>query len=513
MYKEIQFRIRPEDASDERLLKRIVSQEMGISSERIVQLDIVRRSIDARQREVLFNMTIGIHLDQIEEREKVFQANYQDVSEKESVIIVGAGPAGLFAALRLIERGFRPILLERGKAVEDRKKDLNKLYKTACVDEDSNFGYGEGGAGTFSDGKLYTRAKKRGNVDRAMEILVFHGADPRILVDAHPHVGTDKLPGVIVNIRKTIEKYGGEIHFNTRVTDLLIKDQQIYGVVAGDSEFLSQHVILATGHSARDVYRMLHKRSVSMETKDFAVGLRLEHPQYDIDCIQYHSENGRGEWLPAAEYNFVTNIDGRGVYSFCMCPGGVIVPAATAQGQQVVNGMSSSSRNSTWANSAIVTSIGKAELEQMNFKGLFAGMEFQEYLEVKSWKEGGENLYAPAQILTDFLSGKQSQTLPTTSYKPGVKSVLLNDMLPELIYKRLSAGLKHFGNKAPGFISSRALLLGVETRTSSPLRIPRNDKCMHIEVVGLYPCGEGAGYAGGIISAALDGEKCAECII
>ena len=512
MYKEIQIRIKPEAAGEENTLKRLAARQEGIQWERIVRVDVVRRSIDARQREVVFNLTLGLHIDQVEEREQVFIPHYQDVGGKEEVVIVGAGPAGLFAALRLIELGYRPVILERGKAVEDRKKDLNRLYKTGCVDENSNFGFGEGGAGTFSDGKLYTRSVKRGNVRRAVEILVFHGANPRILVDAHPHVGTDKLPGVIVNIRKTIEKYGGEIHFSTCVSDILIRNRQVYGVVAGEREFLSRHVILATGHSARDIYRMLHRRLVRMEPKDFAVGLRLEHPQHDIDCIQYHNKAGRGQWLPAAEYNFVTNIDGRGVYSFCMCPGGVVVPAATSQGQQVVNGMSSSSRNTPWANSAIVTAIGKNELESMGYQGLFAGIDFQDVLERKAWEEGGGGLYAPAQVLTDFLERKHSQALPSSSYKPGIKSSLIHEWLPALVYYRLASGLNHFGKKAPGFVSAHALLLGVETRTSSPLRIPRTDQCRHPEITGLYPCGEGAGYAGGIISAAMDGEKCAEYI-
>ena len=513
MYKEIQIRVRPEEAGDEAALKRIGAGREGIAAERIKQVDVVRRSIDARQREVMFNLTLGLHVDGIEEREKVFTPAYRDVSEGQPVIVVGAGPAGLFAALRLIERGFRPIVLERGKAVEDRKKDLNRLYKTGSVDKDSNFGFGEGGAGTFSDGKLYTRSKKRGDVRRAMEILVFHGADPKILVDAHPHVGTDKLPGVIVNIRKTIEKYGGEIHFGSRVTDILIHERQVRGVIAGGKEYAAHHIILATGHSARDVYRMLHRREVLMEAKDFAVGLRLEHPQHDIDCIQYHTRAGRGEWLPAAEYNFVTNIDGRGVYSFCMCPGGVIVPAATGEGQQVVNGMSSSSRNTPWANSAMVTAVGRNELEAMKYEGLFAGMEFQEELERQAWNEGGGGLQAPAQVLTDFLAGRLEAQLPSTSYKPGVKASLISGWFPELLYARLSAGLKYFGRKAPGFVSSKALLLGVETRTSAPLRIPRNEHCMHPDISGLYPCGEGAGYAGGIISAAMDGEKCAENVL
>ncbi len=513
MYKEIQVRVRPEEAGNECVLKCLAARMEKISEERIVRVEVVRRSIDARQKEVLFNLTIGIHIDRCEEREKVFIPAYRDVRGREEVVIVGAGPAGLFAALRLIERGFRPIVLERGKAVEDRKKDLNRLYKTGIVDEDSNFGFGEGGAGTFSDGKLYTRSKKRGDIRRIMEILVFHGANPTILTDAHPHVGTDKLPDVIVRIRKTIEKYGGEVHFSTRVTDLVLCGHRIGGVVAGEREYAARHVILATGHSARDIYRMLQNRSVLLEAKDFAVGLRLEHPQHDIDCMQYHSKEGRGPWLPAAEYNFVTNIEGRGVYSFCMCPGGVVVPAATGAEQQVVNGMSSSSRNTPWANSAVVTAVGPAELREMHYTGLFAGLELQEALEKRAWIEGGGGLCAPVQVLPDFLAGRESRFLPSASYKPGVKSSLISAWLPELLYKRLAAGLRYFGRKAPGFVSDKALLLGVETRTSSPLRIPRNAGFMHPAVVGLYPCGEGAGYAGGIISAAMDGEKCAEHIV
>ena len=345
-----------------------------------------------------------------------------------------------------------------------------------------------------------------------MEILVYHGADPKILVDSHPHVGTDKLPGVIVNIRKNIERCGGEIHFNKRVTDLLIQNNTIYGVVAGGEEYRASAVILATGHSARDVYRMLDRQNVMMETKEFAVGLRLEHPQHLIDCIQYHSSAGRGKWLPAAEYNFVTNVDGRGVYSFCMCPGGVIVPAATGAEQQVVNGMSSSSRNTPWANSAIVTSVGDEELKRLKYTGLFAGLEFQEALERQAWQEGGGSLVAPGQLLTDFLENRETRHIPSHSYKPGVNSSLISRWFPQLLYRRLASGMRAFGKKAPGFVSNQALLLGVETRTSSPLRIPRNDNLMHPEIVGLYPCGEGAGYAGGIISAAMDGENCVENI-
>lgn len=510
MYKEIELRVCPKEGAEKKILVRYAARRLGVSADRVVHLDIVRKAVDARQRQVMLILLLGVHIDRIEQKEKVFIPAYRNVADAREVVVVGAGPAGLFAALRLIERGFRPIVLERGKCVDGRKKDLASLYRTGQADPDSNFGFGEGGAGTFSDGKLYTRSKKRGDVGRILEILVYHGADPGILVDAHPHIGTDKLPRVIVNIRKTIEACGGEVRFNSRVTDFVVEGSRIRAVCTGEKEIRTERVILATGHSARDIYRLLYRRSVLLEPKDFAVGLRLEHPQYEIDCMQYHTREGRGNWLPAAEYSFAVNIGGRGVYTFCMCPGGVVVPAATGPEQQVVNGMSASGRNTPWANSAVVTSVGEAELEKMGYRGMFGGMEFQEQLEKMAWEKGGKNLYAPAQRLTDFLEGKASSGIPRVSYKPGVVSSPIHEWFPSVLRERLQAGITGFGKKAGSFISVNAVLLGVETRTSSPLKIPRNpDTMMHVSIEGLYPCGEGAGYAGGIVSAAMDGEKCA----
>jgi uncharacterized FAD-dependent dehydrogenase len=513
MYKEVDIRVTPGEARDREIVRQAAARALGVAAGRVVHVDCARRSIDARQRQVMIQLRVGVHVDAVEPVGVPFTPAYRDVSRGETVVVVGAGPAGLFAALRLIERGFRPLVLERGKRVEERKRDLQQLYRSGQVDEDSNYGFGEGGAGAFSDGKLYTRAGKRGDVGRVLGILVYHGAPGVILTDARPHVGTDRLPGVMESIRHTIEGHGGEIRFNHRVTDLLIRDRRVAGVIANGQEIAAGRVILATGHSARDVYRMLRRHSILMLPKEFAVGLRLEHPQQLIDEIQYHHPGGRGDFLPAAGYNLSARVDGRGVYSFCTCPGGVVVPACTGPRQQVVNGMSSSARNTPWANAAIVTSIGPAELESLRHPGLFGGMEFQEWLEGEAWTRGGGGLIAPAQRLTRFLDGRESDRLPRVSYKPGVVPSPLHEWLPPLIRGRLREGLERFGRVARGFVTGEAVLLGVETRTSSPLRVPRDPaRLEHPEIAGLYPCGEGAGYAGGIVSAAMDGEAVASVL-
>ncbi|MDE5423426.1 FAD-binding protein [Ancylomarina sp. DW003] len=512
MITEINLVLSPRDASDEKFYKFLVAKNLKIESNRITGIQILRRSIDARQRNVKINMRFRVAFDEAFPQLILSDFSYQNVSGKKKVIVVGAGPAGLFAALRLIELGYCPIVIERGKRVEDRKKDLAAIHKNRVIDSDSNYSFGEGGAGTFSDGKLYTRSKKRGNLKKILEVLHFHGAQEDILIDAHPHIGTDVLPKVIVRIRENILKAGGEVHFSTRVDRLIVDANQIKGVgLESGDELMAEAVILATGHSARDIYYLLDSQKIEIEAKTFAVGVRVEHPQHLIDQIQYHNPQGRGEYLPAASYSFVQQVEGRGVYSFCMCPGGVIVPAATGKNEQVVNGMSSSRRNTAFANSGMAVEVMEDDLKEYEKYGALAGLKFQEKLEKLSFEKGGEDLTAPAQRMYDFVKGIHSTNLPASSYQPGLKSSDLHEWLPKHISFRLQEGFKAFGRKSKGFLTNEAVILGVESRTSSPVRIPRDNKSLqHVQVAGLFPCGEGAGYAGGIVSAAMDGERCAE---
>lgn len=512
--KELQLRVNPKTAYTDNLLRQHIAQQENMSVDDIAFIKIVKRSIDARQRQVMVNLKVRTYIgEQPENTSLISPIDYKPVSGSNQAIVVGAGPGGLFAALRLIELGIKPIVLERGKDVNERRKDLARISREGIVDENSNYCFGEGGAGAYSDGKLYTRSKKRGSVDRILAILHQHGASEDILVDAHPHIGTDKLPRVIENIRKTIIGCGGEVHFQTRVTELMIDGNSVNGVICADGSSYNGPVILATGHSARDVYRMLKAQCVKIEPKGIAVGVRLEHPQHLIDQIQYHSEAGRGEYLPAAEYSFVTQVDGRGVYSFCMCPGGFIVPAASGPNQLVVNGMSPSNRGTKWANSGMVVEVRPEDLTHYDANDPLCVMHFQEDLERKCFEAADGTQCAGAQLMLDFVQGKDSKDLPRTSYAPGIKPSRLDKWLPRFISNRLRKGFEVFGRYARGFLTNEAIIIGVETRTSSPVRIPRMPIDMrHIEIENLFPCGEGAGYAGGIVSAAIDGERCAEAL-
>lgn len=514
MYKDINVAVQPDVAvSDEKILS-VVSSFLKIDRKRIKEIRKIKRSVDARRKNIKINLRLGVWIDEEAKKEAFDLPVLKDVSSAKEVIIVGAGPAGFFAALDLIEGGMKPVILERGKAIEDRKEDIKELYRTGIVDAESNFSFGEGGAGTFSDGKLFTRSKKRGNVQRILQILHSHGAQEDILWDGHPHIGTDVLSKVMINIRKTILQYGGEVHFNTKVTDFIIDNSTIRGVVCGDRNFFADSVILATGHSARDMYSLLNDRGVALEAKNFAVGVRLEHPQKLIDAIQYHSPKGRGEFLPAAEYSFVGQFNDRGVYSFCMCPGGIVVPAATDKNQQVVNGMSSSGRNTPWANSAMVVEVKQDDLTEFSEHGVLAGMFFQEKMENDAYSKGSGLLKAPAQRMQDFVYKRVSKDLPFSSYKMGLNSTDMHDCLPSFVSDSLKKAFIGFGKKANGFLTNEAIMIGVETRTSSPVKIPRDkESCQHINISGLYPCGEGAGYAGGIVSAAMDGCRCVSMIL
>ena len=544
MTQEYQLRILPEIAANEQRLKEYISKEKGINLRNITATRILKRSIDARQRTIFVNLKVRAYINEMPKEDEFERTIYNNVEGKPQVIVVGAGPGGLFAALRLIELGLRPVIVERGKDVRERKKDLAQISREHTVDPESNYSFGEGGAGAYSDGKLYTRSKKRGNIDKILNVFCQHGASAAILADAHPHIGTDKLPRVIENMRNTIIECGGEVHFRTRMDALIIENNEIKGIETNTGKTFLGPVILATGHSARDVYRWLAANGVTIEAKGIAVGVRLEHPAMLIDQIQYHNKNGRGKYLPAAEYSFVTQAEGRGVYSFCMCPGGFIVPAASGPEQVVVNGMSPANRGSRWSNSGMVVEIqpedlGNEELKMRNEElaaqqdeqlmalnpnlkssqlseinsQLLSVLHFQEELERQCWLQGGRRQTAPAQRMLDFTRKKLSYDLPESSYSPGLISSPLHFWMPSFISKRLSLGFQQFGRSSHGFLTNEAVMIGVETRTSSPVRIIRDkDTLQHVTVRGLFPCGEGAGYAGGIVSAGVDGERCAEAV-
>jgi uncharacterized FAD-dependent dehydrogenase len=513
MIKQIQINLNPAAAADEVAIRKISSTLAGVDQSEISAIRVIKRSVDARKKNIRVNLIVEVFSGEDSAIPAISPFIPVDVSLKREVIIVGAGPAGLFAALRLIELGIRPVIIERGRDVSSRKMDIARISREQIVDPDSNYCFGEGGAGTYSDGKLYTRSKKKGDNTRVLELLCFHGANENILYEAHPHLGTDKLPGIISDIRKSILDAGGQFLLEKKVTDLIIDGDSIKGVITSDNEkFQSPNVILATGHSARDIYDICRNRGVELEIKPFAMGVRVEHPQELIDKIQYHG-NSRGEFLPAASYNLAKQVDGRGVYSFCMCPGGFIVPSATAQEEVVVNGMSPSGRNSPYANSGIVVEIKSEDLVKYSSFGEMAGLEFQKELEREAWKNGGHTQRAPAQRLADFVSGETSGSLPKVSYFPGVTSSPLHNWLPKAIGRRLRDGFRLFGHLMNGYLTNEAVVLAVESRTSSPIRIPRDpDKLHHVKISGLYPCGEGSGYAGGIVSSAVDGMRAAEAI-
>lgn len=542
MIHEYQLRILPEQAASEQSLKQYIGREKGLDVRTINAIRILKRSIDARQRTIYVNLTIRVFVNETPSEEEFVRTDYPNVEGRPAVIVVGAGPGGLFAALKLIELGLRPIVVERGKNVRERKEDLARISREHKVDAESNYSFGEGGAGAYSDGKLYTRSKKRGSVEKILNVFCQHGASPTILSDAHPHIGTDKLPRVIENMRNTILACGGEVHFQTRMESILIEGQKVKGIETNTGKTFLGPVILATGHSARDVYRWLYAHGVQLETKGIAIGVRLEHPSMLIDQIQYHNKNGRGKYLPAAEYSFVQQVDGRGVYSFCMCPGGFVVPAASSPHQLVVNGMSPSNRGTKWSNSGMVVETRPEDLllpemqlqaepfpesdesltEELILRDgkqpegtihTLAMMRFQEKLEQICWQQGNMRQTAPSQRMVDFTRKKLSYDLPATSYSPGLVSSPLHFWMPSFLSERLSKGFQLFGKSSRGFLTNEAVMIAVETRTSSPVRIVRDkDTLQHLTVEGLFPCGEGAGYAGGIVSAGIDGERCAEAV-
>lgn len=535
MIEEYQLRVLPQVAYKEESIKQYLAKEKGLDVRTLQHIRVLKKSVDARQRTIFINLKVRAYINELPQDDEYVHTDYPDVRNGKPVIVVGAGPGGLFAALRLIEQGLRPIVIERGKNVRERKKDLSLITKTQKVDGESNYCFGEGGAGAYSDGKLYTRSKKRGSVDKILNVFCQHGASTSILADAHPHIGTDKLPRVIENMRNTILECGGEVHFQTKMVRLILQGDKAVGVEAvsvGEADGLPSApqerefrgpVILATGHSARDVYRYLAEAKIEMEPKGIAVGVRLEHPSLLIDQIQYHNRQGRGQYLPAAEYSFVEQVDGRGVYSFCMCPGGFVIPAATGPQQIVVNGMSPSNRGTAWSNSGMVVEVRPEDMDDPSLTGENGSdevatqndalrlMRFQERMERDCWQQGNMRQTAPAQRMADFVNNRLSYDLPKSSYAPGLISSPLHFWLPAFISRRLQEGFKAFGRRSHGFLTDEAVLIAIETRTSSPVRIVRDAGLFqHLRVAGLFPCGEGAGYAGGIVSAGIDGERCAD---
>ncbi|MBQ5838947.1 MAG: FAD-binding protein [Bacteroidaceae bacterium] len=535
MIHELQIRTSPREAYDERGIIAFLQREKGLRADAV---QVLKRSIDARQRTIYVNLTVRAFVGEKPKGQDFDPIIYPDVSDRPSVIVVGAGPGGLFAALRLIELGLRPIVVERGKDVRERKKDLARIRPEQKVDAESNYSFGEGGAGAYSDGKLFTRSKKRGDSDKILRVFVQHGANPNIMVDAHPHIGTDCLPRVIENMRKTILSCGGEVHFQTKMTSLILDNGVVKGIRCEEKEFLGTSVILATGHSARDVYRYLRSENIDMEAKGLAIGVRLEHPSHLIDQIQYHSPEGRGKWLPAAEYSMVRQVANRGVYSFCMCPGGVVVPAASGPEQIVVNGMSPSHRGGKWSNSGMVVEVRPEDIlpaslitpNQVKSADIIAlestsesvnpaemaddvlrPLLLQEQLERMCWLQGNRSQTAPAQRMADFVNNRLSASLNESSYAPGLIASPLHFWMPRFITTRLQEGFKAFGRSYRGFLTNDANMIAIETRTSAPIRILRDrENLQHVSILGLFPCGEGAGYAGGIVSAGVDGERCAE---
>lgn len=512
MIKETEISIFPNKLGDKELYKKLVAKRLKVEVSDVNAVQVIRRSIDARGKFPQYKVKVNVFINESLKND-IPHFNFKDVSKGKKIIIVGSGPAGLFASLKLLELGLKPIIIERGSNVRTRRRDLRAIQQEGIVNPNSNYCFGEGGAGTYSDGKLYTRSTKRGDVNRILNLLVYHGAKEDIKIDSHPHIGSNKLPKVVTEIRETILKHGGEIHFDSKVTDLIIKDSKIQGVVVNDAdEFIGESVILATGHSARDIYYLLNRHNIYLETKSFAMGVRIEHPQQLIDYIQYNTKT-RVASLPAAEYRLACQVDNRGVYSFCMCPGGIIIPAATEPGELVLNGMSTSQRNSPFANSGLVVSVTEEDWKHHSAHGVFAGLEFQKEVEKIAYETGGGNQIAPAQRITDFVKHRVSKTLPDSSYIPGIINAPLHELLPSGIVTRLQKSLYQFDKKMKGYFTEEAQILSAETRTSSPLRIPRDkESLMHTHLIGLFPSGEGAGYAGGIVSAAIDGERSAEAV-